>query len=420
LRILHVNKFLYRRGGAEAYMEDAAALAREAGHEVGFFGMQHPENTHNELARHFPPYIEFDDPPAGRLEQARTAARMVWSVSALRGMQGAVAEFQPDVVHLHNIYHHLSPSILRPLARLGIPAVMTLHDYKLACPSYLFMDKGQPCEACLGGKFGQAIRRRCKGGSLASSALLAGELAIHTQLGAYSPVDVFICPSRFILGKMQAAGVFPDRLRLLHHFVDASSGSGPAVRRPHGPVLFVGRLSQEKGPDLLVDAASRVPAGHQIVIAGDGPMREQLEQRAEQVAPGRVTFLGRVSKQRVTELMSEAAALVAPSRCYENQPLGVLEALAAGVPVVGAALGGIAEIVDDGVFGSLFPAGDAAALGAALAGLLEDPDRAARMGRLGREAVTADYSAQVHLQGLERLYAEASARHGASLVEAAR
>ena len=174
LKVLHVNKFLYRRGGAEALHggRRPRCSARPATRSR-FFGMAHPDNTHLELRRPLP--AAGRDGPARRRRcpsKARASARMLWStVAAAAGWTQVVDEFRPDVVHLHNIYHQLSPSVLRPLRRRGLPAVMTLHDYKLACPTYLFLDKGKLCEACLGGHFRQAVRRRCKDGSLAASAL---------------------------------------------------------------------------------------------------------------------------------------------------------------------------------------------------------------------------------------------------------
>src|SRR5207237_3045728 len=237
MRILHVNKYLYRRGGAESYMQAVAELQREAGHEVAFFGMDHPDNERLPYREHFPPYMELEPAPVSAVAKVAGFGRMVWSTSPRRGIDAVAADYRPDVVHLHNTYHHLSPSILGPIARRQIPAVMTLHDYKLACPTYRFLDKGEVCQACLGGHFTQAVRRRCKDGSLGSSAAMAAELAIHTALRAYRHVQVFVCPSRFIAGRMAAAGVFPDRLRWLPHFVSpvpARGGEGGSA------VVFAG------------------------------------------------------------------------------------------------------------------------------------------------------------------------------------
>lgn len=416
MRVLHVNKFLYRRGGAEAYMEDAAALFAEAGHEVAFFGMEHPENTHREFAEHLVPAMDFDPPPPSLLGKARAAGRMFWSTSARRGIDAVLADFRPDVVHVHNIYHQISPSVLRPLASLRIPTVMTLHDYKLVCPTYLFLDKGKICESCLGGKFWNAPRKRCNDGSLLGSALPALELFVHTKTRAYDPVHLFICPSRFIAGKMEAGNVYPERLRVLHNFVDPAGV--PTKQTPGGPVVYASRLSSEKGVDVLVSAMGHVGPEHRLVVAGDGPERGALEALAASVAPGRVDFLGRLPKSSVSDLLATAGVVAAPSRCYENQPLSVLEAFAAKVPVVGSSLGGIAELVSPGVTGEVVPPNDPAALGAALQRVLDDPVRALAMGAAGRDLIDAEYSKAGHLHGLETLYAEAALAAGRVLPRA--
>jgi len=200
-------------------MFDLARLQADAGDEVAFFGMDHPDNEPMPYSRHFPSYVEFRDPSMSM--RIRASARMLYSSSAEAGIDAVITDFRPDVVHLHNIYHQLSPSVLRPLDRAGIPSVMTLHDYKLACPTYQFLDHGKVCEACLGGHFYHAATHRCKDGSAAASLLAAVESYAHGITRAYSPVRLFICPSRFLADKMKEAGVFPERMRLLNHFIDA-------------------------------------------------------------------------------------------------------------------------------------------------------------------------------------------------------
>jgi glycosyltransferase involved in cell wall biosynthesis len=408
VRILHVNKYLYRRGGAESYMQAVASLQQGAGHEVAFFGMDHPDNEPQLYADHFPAYLELEPAPSSTVGKATGFARMVWSTSARRGIDAVVADFGPDVVHLHNTYHHLSPSILGPLARRRIPAVMTLHDYKLACPTYRFLDKGEVCQACLGGHFTQAVRRRCKDGSLGSSAAMAAELAIHTALRAYRHVQVFVCPSRFMAGRMAAAGVFPDRLRWLPHFVSAVSE--PLAMDASGAVVFAGRLSPEKGVDTLIEAVGRVTGPVRLDVAGEGPDRERLEAVAARVGEGRVRFLGRLASEAMDALIGEALAVVLPSRWYENQPMIVLEAFARGVPVVASNLGGTPELVRHGTDGFLVPPDDSAALASALQPLLSDPARARAMGKTARERAVTDFAPDVHLARLDRVYAEAASR----------
>jgi glycosyltransferase involved in cell wall biosynthesis len=405
MRILHVNKFLYRRGGAEGYMEDVAALQRGAGHDVEFFGMTHPENEPRTYERFFPPYIEMEPAPSGLGERAKSVARMIWSTSSRRGMEAVVDEFRPDVVHLHNIYHQLSPSILRPLAARRIPSVMTLHDYKLACPTYQFLGAdGEVCERCIGRKFHECTIHACKDGSRLASLAMTVELSIHTWAGAYKPVSRFVCPSRFMVGRMIAGEVFPERLRHVPHFV-ITDGVAPKAS-PGGPLVYAGRLSHEKAVDVLIDAVGRLPDTARLVVAGDGPDAASLRAQAERVAPGKVEFVGRLAKPEVHELLRSAVAACVPSRWYENQPLSVLEAFAAGVPVVGTAIGGIPELVDDGTDGWLAAVDDADDLAAVLARVMADPDAAFQMGKAARVKAETHHAPDVHVAALDEIYSE--------------
>lgn len=405
MRILHVNKFLYRRGGAETYLLGVADLQRRAGHEVEFLATEHPRNEPSRYSALFPRYIELNPPPSGFMARARAASGMLYSATARRAMEAIVSDFRPDIVHLHNIYHHLSPSILRPLVRRSIPSVMTLHDFKLACPTHQFLAGGEPCEACLGGRFHHAIMKRCNGGSLGASAVNALELAVHTSTKAYGPIRIFACPSKFLLDRMRAAAVFPERLRWVPNFIEAAAAQ--AKDEPGGPAVYAGRLSPEKGVDVLVRAAAA--AGVPLEVIGDGPERERLAALADTLKASRIRFFGHRPAEEVQERMRNASVTVMPSRGYENMPIAVLESFACGVPVIGAAHGGIPELIRAGVDGELFPPGDHRALSETLAGLVGDPDRAFEMGREARRKTVDEFSPERHVELLDAIYAEATA-----------
>lgn len=414
MRILHVNKFLHRRGGAESYMLDLAAEQRRQGHEVGFFAMDHPDNDPDPHEDLFPVRMELNPPPDGALARARTAAQVLYRRDARRGMDAVLERFRPDVVHLHNIYHQLSPSVLRPIRARDLPAVMTLHDYKLACPTYQFLDAdGRICEACLPGRFREATRRRCNRGSLVGSALATVELRVHTTLDAYGAVDAFVCPSRFLRDKMLEAGLAAHRLEHLPNFCDVS-GTTPADA-PGDGVLYAGRLSSEKGVDVLVEAAALLPPHVPVTIAGDGPERTALETRAAALGlADRVRFLGRVPGAQVLDLMRAAAVVVVPSRWYENQPMTVLEAYGAGRPVVASRLGGLPELVVEGRTGALVVHDDPAALASALSAYTDGVRATATAyahGRAARELALRTHSLEAHVRGLESIYCSAREAH---------
>ncbi len=412
MRVLHVNKFLYRRGGAEGYLFDVADLQRRAGDDLAFYGMEHPENNPGlPYAADFPSHVELEPPPPGLRGRVTAAGRMLWSTSARAGLRRVLAAFRPDVVHLHNVYHQLSPSVVAAARDAGVPCVMTLHDYKLACPSYQMLDHGRPCDACVTGGPLQAARRACKDGSRPASTLLAVESWLHRRLGAYDGVGALLAPSRFLAGVLGRAGVYPDRLRVLRHPVDVDRLAVKAA--PGGGVVFAGRLAREKGAATLIEAAALLPAGVTVDIAGDGPARASLEDLARRVAPGRVRFHGRLGKDALHDLIRASAVAAVPSRWYENQPLAVLEAFGCGVPVVGTDLGGLPELIEPGVDGWTVAAGDATALAESLTRTTDDLDLAFAMGRAGRAKVSRDFGPAEHLAGLRAAYAAAGLPVGA-------
>jgi glycosyltransferase involved in cell wall biosynthesis len=210
-----------------------------------------------------------------------------------------------------------------------------------------------------------------------------------------------------MLDTMRRGGVFPDRLRHLPHFAEIGSATPTAESEP--VVLYAGRLSSEKGPDVIVRAAADLPLGLHVELAGDGPMRAELERLAADVAPGRVRFHGRLPKDRLQARLAACRIVVLPSRCHENQPMSILEAYSFGKPVVASRLGGIPELVVEGGTGLLVAQDDPAALADALATVAADPAKAVEMGRAGRALVEERFTPEVHLAGLDELYREAGA-----------
>ena len=401
MRILHVNKYLYRRGGAEAYMLDLAGMQAARGDDLAYFGMQHPDNDQSRYAAHFPALVELDPPPSSLAGRARAVARMFWSPSSREGMAAVLTEFEPDVVHLHNVYHQLSPSILAPLRTRPTRVVMTLHDYKLVCPSYQMLDHGRPCDACLRGGFRQAARRRCKDGSLGASAVLAAETWWHRVSRAYDRIDTFVSPSQFLADTVVRGGIDADRVEVVRHPV---ATTGVATKSTAGgDLLYAGRISHEKGLDVLIEAVARV-LGARLLVAGEGPTEAEARARAEAIAPGRVHFLGRLAKAELYDVIRASIAVVVPSRWHENQPMAVLETFACGVPVVTTELGGLPELVSPGDDGHVVPADDADALAAALRRVVDEPARALTMGRAARAKAEIWFAPERHLEALDSLY----------------
>ena len=403
-RVLMVNKFHYLRGGAEHYAFDLAELLNQFGIDTTWFAMDDARNLPAESDRFFASNVDFEHPSG--IGKVRAAGRMLYSVSARRGISALLDDHPVDVAHVHNVYHQLSPSVFGSLRRRGIPVVMTVHDYKLVCPVYNLMSNGRICDRCIDGGLRNVVRQRCNRGSLTASVLVGAESWAHRRAGLYTRgVDLFITPSRFARDALVRAGYPADRIRVLPNFVDTDRWAPSAERG--GYVAYAGRLSHEKGPDVLI----RALAGTSLrgVVIGEGPERESLERLAGELGVD-VAFLGLQPKPRVRELLAAAAAVVIPSRCVENCPLTAIEAMALGRPVVGSRVGGLPDLVEHGDQGLLVDPDEPEALRGALLRLDADPDLGEMMGRRGRARAVDRHSAPAHLDAVLGMYAEASAR----------
>ncbi len=411
MRILAANKFYWPKGGSERVFFELNRGYAARGHEVAPFSMADPRNVPSPWSRHFVSGIDYDR-VRGPIAGARAALRAIHSFEASRRIGALCREFRPDVAHLHNIHHQLSPSIVSRLAKLGVPSVFTLHDYKLLCPSYLFFTEGAVCERCKGGRFHEAIVHRCVRGSRAASAAAALESAIHRARGTIRRgVRLFVAPSRFLAGKLVEHGFDESSIRVVPNGVRidgaADGGDEAAAGGDTGEMLYAGRLSAEKGVEILLEAMAFAPRV-KLAVAGSGPSEALLRARAERAAPGRVEFLGALGRRELFARLRRSRALLVPSVCYENAPVAALEALACGIPVIGSALGGIPEIVRHESTGLLAPPGDAAALAQAILRLADDAALARRLGAAGRAIAASEYDLDVQIDRMLAILEEAA------------
>lgn len=394
MKILIANKFFFRNGGSEVVMFQERDYLLASGHQVVDFSMQDERNLPSDYADQF---IERQDyRSGGKWSKLKSAASMIHSPEAVRRISALIQATRPDLVHCHNIYHQLTPSIIGAAKRLGVPVVLTLHDAKPVCPVYNRLSHGTPCSACLDGDFTQVMRRRCAEGSLGKSALLYAEAVVQRQMGNYEQVDAFIAPSRF----MQEAithRVPVEKTRLLYNGMDTEGVRGTGA--DDGYALYLGRLSAEKGVATLLQAHASSRAGWKLVVAGTGPLEAELKLKYKHAS-----FVGHVTGDRLREVIDRASVVVVPSECYENCPMSVLEAMAYGKPVVGSRMGGIPELVLDGETGFLFEAGRVDDLWGRLDQLMHDGNLRGRLGANARQRVQADFSLDRHNTCLMDIY----------------
>jgi glycosyltransferase involved in cell wall biosynthesis len=407
VRILFCNKYNYPFSGTEVYLFELMQLLRSQGHEVALFSMADSRGEATDYDRHFVPYIDFKS-AANLWQKVRRAGRAIYSHEARTRIRGMIHEFRPDVAHVRNIYHHLSPSILWELKAQNVPVLYHLNDFKLLCPTYNLVDQGQSCERCKGGSFWHTLPSGCYPG-LGARATLMAEAYVHRWLGTYREcVNLFLAPSQFVRDKFVEHGWEARNFEVLQHFQEIHTIQAYSTEKD-APMLYCGRLSAEKGVDDLLRSMQRVP--HlRLIIAGDGPQRAELELLAATLGLANVEFTGHVDAVERDSLIARSRFTVLPSRAYETLGKTILESYAEGRAVVASDTGSRRELVHPGETGLLYRTGDTGALAAALEMLASRPELAERMGRAGRELVREHHTAKGHYGKLMRLYARLIAK----------
>jgi glycosyltransferase involved in cell wall biosynthesis len=400
MRILFCNKYNYPFSGTEVYLFEVMDLLRSKGHEVALFSMADPRGQSTPYDRHFVPKVDFKNQREW-FDKLRLAGSAIYSLEARRRIRAMIADFRPDVAHVRNIYHHLSPSILWELKAQKVPVVYHLNDFKVLCPSYNLVLRGEACEACKGGKFWHALEEKCYPGRAAQMMLVA-EAYIHKWLGTYRKcVDCFLAPSQFVREKFVEHGWDPQSFEVLPHFQPAKEIADRIVE--DAPLLYFGRLSAEKGVDDLLRAMQCLP-DLRLLIAGDGPERGRLEQAAVDLKLTNVEFSGHIRGGELSQAIASSRFTVLPSHAYETLGKTILESYAEGRAVIATDMGSRREVVQPGITGLLYKTGDVRELTSATERLASQPELAARMGRAGRELLRDRYTPQVHYEALIGLY----------------
>jgi glycosyltransferase involved in cell wall biosynthesis len=386
MRVLIAHNAYQQRGGEDIVAEAEAQLLRDHGHEVLTY-----QRHNNELAH------------IGRLQ---AAVDTLWSRRTTRELGELLRTRRPDVVHVHNTFPLISPSLYAAAHDAGVPVVQTLHNFRLLCPQAMLLREGKVCESCVGRAPWAGVVHACYRGSRAQSGVLAGMLVLHRALGTWATkVQRYIALNNFCRDKFIQGGLPASRIVIKPNFVDLAAPP-PLPRRG---LLYVGRLAPEKGITTLAQAARGLPPGS-LRVAGTGPEAERL------AGLPAVVMLGALNAAQVAQEMAQAIALVVPSLWYENFPRTLVEAFACGLPVLASRLGALESLVEHGRTGLHVEPGDAPAWAAAMQAALDDTPRMATMGAAARELYEREYTAAANHRMLLAIYEQAIAerRHGAA------
>jgi glycosyltransferase involved in cell wall biosynthesis len=392
MKILFAHSAYQHRGGEDVVVDAEIALLRQCG------------NTVHEYRRHN------DEIALGN--RVGVALDTFWSRRTASEIGDLIAKVRPDVIHCHNTFPLISPSLYWAAARAGVPVVQTLHNFRLLCPQAMMLREGKVCEDCLGKLPWRGAVRGCYRDSRLQSTVQAGMTTLHRALGTWQhKVTRYIALNHFCRDKLIAGGLPAAKIMVKPNFVDwPSSRAAASSAQVRQGFLFVGRLSTEKGLAVMAQAAVLVGAGLVLRVAGTGPQSAALD-GITNVLP-----LGGLSGNAVRQEMECALALVMPSIWYETFGLVIIEAFACGLPVIASRLGAMAELVVDGETGLLFNPGDATDLADKLRWAQANPAEMARMGANAQRRYQAEFTAERNYQQLMAIYQDAIAAQGTTEV----
>jgi len=400
MKVLLIDKFLFPKGGASICTLETGKLLIKNGHDVAFWGMKHPLNKELPFQDFFVSNVDYNK-KTSIWQQVKSGIKILYSLEAKSKISNLLACWRPDIVHLNNFAHHISPSILSVFIKYKIPAVMTLHDYKLICPTYLMLLNGRPCEKCKKGKFYNCLINKCTKNSILKSLINTMEMYLHHKiLNIYDSISLFISPSIFLMEKVKEMG-FNGNIVYLPNFVELGKYK-PSYDYKDKAIVYFGRLSKEKGVGNLINAVKDLDV--ELKVVGSGPYEDELRNKVNGENIGNVYFLGYKEGKELIKIISESLFAVIPSAWYENNPISVLESFALGKPVIGSRIGGIPELVIDGKTGFTFKAGDSAVLKEKIKYLLDNTNKIKVLGRNARKFVEKNFNPEKHYKELIEIY----------------
>lgn len=380
MRVLIAHNSYQQSGGEDAVVANERALLADAGCEVDLL------HIHNDEINTF-------------WHKLWTTINLAHSTRGKTLMVREIERFRPDVVHVHNLFPLLTPSIYDACRDAGVPVVQSLHNYRLACAGAMLFRDGKPCEDCIHGSPYQGALHGCYRGSRAGSLAVARMIDVHRRNDTWNTrVDRFIALTRFAKERYIAAGIEPARIAVKPNFVPDPGRMPAGTQQPRSGALFVGRLSPEKGLRLLLHAWQGLDVP--LTIIGDGPLKEV----AVAGSGGSITYRGKQTALEVLAAMRRAAFLVMPSESYETFGMVSVEAFANGLPVIASRLGAMAEIVEDGKNGLLFTPGDARELADKVRSVGNRPDVLRALGEGARATYEARYTPEVNFRALMAIY----------------
>jgi glycosyltransferase involved in cell wall biosynthesis len=404
MKILLVHKFFHITGGAEVFFFETSRVLKEQGHEVAFLSTASEKNVRSKDLAYFVNAPDFRG--TGLLNKFTSLAKIIYSFEAKNKMRELIQDFKPDVVHIFAMFTHLSPSILDACHEAGVPVVLSCNDYKHICPNYKLYHHGKVCEDCKNGQFYMAVKNRCCQNSLTFSTASCLESYVHHALDILRKnIHTFLFSGDFMAKKTEEFWG-KDTFRWDKLANPYNSSQYPLCREYDDYILFFGRFVEEKGADVLLKAMAKIPEVN-LVMVGDGPQGEDLQQLADDLSLKNVKFTGPLWGEDLDSLIKKSRFVVVPSTWHENFPYVIFQAFAFGKAVIGTDRGGIPELVLHGKRGLIYPALDVEALAENIIKLWRTPELSVEMGEAAKKYIDKEFTDEKFYENLTRIYREA-------------
>lgn len=395
MRILLVNKFHYLRGGSEKYYFELAKLLKDHGHTVAFFSMKNENNIKTGDREYF--VDEIDMNTGSKFE----ALNVIYSKKNKALMEKALEEFKPDIVHINNFQRQLSASIIDAVKEKNIPLIMTAHDLNPICPASIMLYNGEVCEDCITKGYTSCIKKKCIKNSMLKSVLGYIEKKYYDLHKIFCKVDCIISPSEFNKNQLLKGKLKCNDITVIHNFVNETEKTDYTLG---DCAFYFGRLSREKGILNLIEAINNIP-GARLIIAGDGPERENIQAYIkEHKLENRITLLGYLNQNDIRENIRKCRFVTVPSIWYENCPYSILETMEIGKPIIGSKIGGIPELIQDGINGFTYEHNDVTKLTNILMKLFGNDETVKQFSKNSKQIFIQNYSAEAYYNKLMTVY----------------
>ena len=395
MRILLVNKFHYLRGGSEKYYFELAKLLKDHGHTVAFFSMKNENNIKTGDREYF--VDEIDMNTGSKFE----ALNVIYSKKNKALMEKALEEFKPDIVHINNFQRQLSASIIDAVKEKNIPLIMTAHDLNPICPASIMLYNGEVCEDCITKGYTSCIKKKCIKNSMLKSVLGYIEKKYYDLHKIFCKVDCIISPSEFNKNQLLKGKLKCNDITVIHNFVNETKKTDYTLG---DGAFYFGRLSKEKGILNLIEAINNIP-GARLIIAGDGPERENIQAYIkEHKLENRITLLGYLNQNDIRENIRKCRFVTVPSICFENCPYSILETMEIGKPIIGSKIGGIPELIQDGINGFTYEHNDVTKLTNILMKLFGNDETVKQFSKNSKQIFIQNYSAEAYYNKLMTVY----------------